>query len=403
MSYITVALITAIAGFAFWILYRERLISGKGIILSGILLVISFGGRWLVLDHITLDYENFLSVWMQYFRDNGGFGALSRPIGNYNLPYLYFLALFSYLPVNDLHLIKLLSIFFDVILAWYAMGLVGLYVKSNQKKLLTFFVVLLLPTVFLNGSMWGQCDSIYAAFALMGVYYGLKGSPVRSMICITLSFAFKLQAVFIMPVFLVFLFSRRIKLRHLPIFPAVYILTALPAILMGYPAADAILLYFNQADSVGSGLNYNSPSVFAFVQNVGESELLSAVGIGAALLFVLLVYVLLFRGKRKISDKMILDVSLLFAVGIPLLLPHMHDRYFFMADVLAVCCGIVSFKRFPVILLTQFASLLGYHAYLEARYFLPMKYGTVALILVALLLIFDLLRSPTRRSKRDFK
>ena len=85
-----------------------------------------------------------------------------------------------------------------------------------------------------------------------------------------------------------------------------------------------------------------------------------------------------------------MNVSLLFAVGIPLLLPHMHDRYFFMADVLAVCYGVINSKRLYVILLTQFASLLGYYAYLVKVYLLPMKYGTIALILLLVVLFIDL-------------
>ena len=42
----------------------------------------------------------------------GGFAAVKLPIGNYNAPYLYFLAAISYLPIPDLYLIKLFSILF---------------------------------------------------------------------------------------------------------------------------------------------------------------------------------------------------------------------------------------------------------------------------------------------------
>mgnify|MGYP000738971575 CR=1 FL=1 len=37
---------------------------------------------------------------------------------------------------------------------------------------------------------------------------------------------------------------------------------------------------------------------------------------------------------------------------------------------------------FPTALLTEFASLLGYHAYLKMRYLLPMHYGAAALLIV---------------------
>ena len=73
--------------------------------------------RALALDYQSQDYQIFLSQWAQAFRDNGGFAAVALLIGNYNAPYLYFLAAISYLPIPDLYLIKLFSIFFDVVLA----------------------------------------------------------------------------------------------------------------------------------------------------------------------------------------------------------------------------------------------------------------------------------------------
>ena len=43
--------------------------------------------------------------------------AVSPAVGDYNVPYLYFMAFISYLSAPDLYLIKLFSIIFDVILA----------------------------------------------------------------------------------------------------------------------------------------------------------------------------------------------------------------------------------------------------------------------------------------------
>ena len=58
--------------------------------------------RVLCLDYVTPDYRDFLAQWAEYFRTHGGFAALSDPIGNYNVPYLYFLAAISYVDIPDL-------------------------------------------------------------------------------------------------------------------------------------------------------------------------------------------------------------------------------------------------------------------------------------------------------------
>lgn len=388
------------------VLYAEGLLKRKPqLFVSAALIAAALLLRALLFEHETLDYQTFLTKWVSFFRENGGFGALSESIGNYNLPYLYFLAAFSYLPVKDLYLIKLLSVFFDFVLAWGAMRLVYVFYKKSGRILAAFFLTLFLPTVVLNGAYWGQCDSIYTAFAVWSVYFALHRRPVPSVVFIALSFAFKLQAVFIMPVFLLFVYSGRIKWWQLGFFPATYVITALPAVFAGRPFLDAILLYFNQAETVGSYLNYNSPSVFALLKNIENTALASKLLIAAAFLFVILVLAWLFTNRRNISDKTALACAALFSAAIPFLLPHMHDRYFFIADVLTLAFAVIvpRFAFLPVCV--SFASLLGYHAYLKGSFLLTMDYGAAALcfaIIFILLYIVYYNGLPVKKVKNQY-
>lgn len=364
------------------------------------LIAVSMILRGLVMNYETLDYQNFLSRWVDFFRENGGWSALSQSIGNYNVPYLYFLALFSYMDAPDLHLIKLLSIFFDVLLAWGVMRLVYIFTNDRSRIMSAFFITLLLPTVFLNGSLWGQCDSIYAAFAVWSIYFALSDHPFLSVISIALSFAFKLQAVFIMPVFLIFIFAGRMKWFHLATFPLSYFLIVLPAVFQGRPFMDTILLYFDQAGTVGGGLNYNSSSVFAFANSSTDTELWSKLGIVMAFLFLILLFIYCWFNRNSLNDRSLLICALLICVAVPYLLPHMHDRYFFVADVLSVAFAIVVPWLAHVPVCVSFASLLGYHAYLKMRYLLPMRYGAIALALVIVTLIICLLAEKAKNIKK---
>lgn len=390
------------AAFCLMLLHFDGLLKKPvHVITAAALTVAAFGLRYVLLSHVTLDYTTFLAKWVQFFRDNGGFSALSRSIGNYNVPYLYFLSAFSYSSANDLALIKLLSVFFDVVLAWAAMRLAGRFTKSVWRRLIAFFAVLLWPTVVLNGSYWGQCDSIYAAFAVLSVYLALDKRPALSMVCIAVSFAFKLQAIFIMPLFLVLLFSRRMKLWHFVLFPITYFVLVLPAVIAGRPLWETVTLYLNQMGSVGSGLNYNAPSVFGFFRNVPDEGLASNLGIAAALLFTVFVLFWIYRNRNRISDYTVLAAALLFSAAIPFLLPHMHDRYFFIADVLSLVFAITAPEYFMIPVLCEFASLLGYHAYLKSRYLLPMYYGSAAVFAVIIVLMIfigaNLRRTRTKR------
>lgn len=383
MDAVTITILLVIAAGALVLLYLTGVLRRpEHVVICAALIAGAFVIRGLCMSHVTLDYEDFLSQWVDYYRQNGGFAALGDKIGNYNLPYLYFLAFFSYIGVNDLYLIKALSIVFDVILAWGAMQLIGVYTASSAKRLTSFFLVLYWPTVILNGAYWGQCDSIYTAFAVISIYLALRSRGAAAMICIAVSFAFKLQAVFIMPIFVVLLIAKRVKLWHFVLFPVTYVVLMLPAVMAGYPLLDTITLYFDQMGTVGSALNYNSSSIYALFGNVSNESLASALGILAAFTLMGGVFLWTFMRRRYLNDWALLGCAVILAVGIPYLLPHMHERYFFVADILTLLLAVAAPEFMVLPVLCEFASLLGYHAYLKMRYLLPMSYGAVALAVV---------------------
>ena len=383
MNAAAVSLLLLTAAGALLLLYTTGMLrSPVRVVACAALIALAFILRGMCLGHETLDYQDFLAQWAAYYRDNGGFAALGNRVGNYNLPYLYFLAAFSYVGIDDLILIKWLSIVFDVVLAWAAMKLVGLFTGSEMKRLAAFFLVLFLPTVVLNGSYWGQCDSIYAAFAVLSLYYALSGRPAAGMCCIAVSFAFKLQAVFIMPIFVVLLIAGRVRLRHFLLFPLTYLALMLPAVLAGYPLLDTITLYFDQMGTVGDALNYNSSSIFAFSTYETNAALAGRLGILAAFALMLAVFAWAWSQRRRLNNRALLGMAVVLALGIPFLLPHMHERYFFLADILTLCLAAAAPEYLLLPALTQFGSLLGYHAYLRMEFLLPMKYGAMALALV---------------------
>ena len=396
MDLITCLLLALEAGFALWLLWRAGLLkTRKAVFLSALLTAAAFLLRAACLPYETLDYKDFLHHWVSFYRENLGFRSLSYPLGNYNIPYLYFLCFFSYLPIRDLFLIKLLSIFFDVLLAYAAMQLFSLCGGSARGRLTCFFTVLFLPTVVLNGSLWGQCDSIYVALALLGLWLGLSDRPILSAACFALSFGFKLQAVFLLPVMAVLWFRGNYKLWHFAVFPAVYVLLVLPAVLLGKPFLETLTLYLSQADSVGSGLNYNSPSIYAFFWRSPQTADAANLGIVGAFTLMLALLLFCFFRRKRLSARAVIAAAFLFAAGIPFLLPHMHDRYFFGADVLSVVLGFSCLFCIPCALLMQYASLLSYYAYFRMRFLLYVDHGARAVIAALLLGFVQLLHEST--------
>ncbi len=326
--------------------------------------------RVLCFDHITGDYTAHLSQWYQYFCRNDGFRGMAGSVGDYNVPYLYFMAAISYLRIPDLYLIKLFSVFFDVLLAWGGYRFVGIVREGNRTlPFVTFCVLLFLPTVVLNGAYWGQCDSIYGALCLHGLCCLLMGRNKRSVALIAAAFTFKLQAVFLMPLWGVFLFARKIRFRELLVFPLVCFGVSIPALLLGKPLSDTILVYFHQMTEYPS-LTMNGPSVYQFIpyQMEVNTELLKWMGILAAFILcvgLLIVGLRLGKSMTRIHELLIAGVL---CIGVPFLLPHMHERYFFLGDVLTVCIGCIFSGFRPVAVLVNASSLLSYLVFLRCAF-----------------------------------
>ena len=384
------------ACFAFCLLFlwkSGRLGPGRARWAAAAVLLLAFGLRYACMDYETLDYQNFLTRWVDYFRFSGGLRAMGDSVGNYNIPYLFYLALCSYTDYPDLYLIKYFSVAADIALAAGVAELVECCGGRPGRAGFGFCACLLLPTVILNGALWGQCDSVYVALAVWAVALGLEGRSRASLACITLSFAFKLQAVFFFPVFFILLVQGRVRWKDLWMVPLTYTLSVSPALLAGRNFWDTLLIYVNQADSVGTGLNYNSSSLYAFYPGGGDEAALARAGILAAFAFCAVLLGVLFLRRKKADSTALAAAFTLAAICIPLLLPHMHDRYFFGADVLSLVMAVMAPVLWPLPLLCSFASLLGYHAYLKMRYLLPMRYGAAALAAAAVMLIaFMILR-----------
>ena len=386
MDTFTAVCLIMIFALALLLLWREKLFESKAIFaaafaFTALALVI----RASLLDFESGDYLTFLAPWTQFFRDNGGFAALRYSLGNYNPPYMYFLALFSYFDISELYLIKLLSVLFDVLLAWACIKLLGLYTGSRAKLLGVFLAVLFLPTVVINGAYWAQCDSIYAFFGIYALYLGLRGRGCASMVSLAACLAFKLQAVFIIPVFFILLLAKKLRWRQLLVFPAAYIVFMLPALLAGRPFVETMTLYFAQAGTVGDAMNYNAPSLTSMFQWSGNTESWSTLLIAAAFALVLASYAVAAVKRRELDDTVLLGFALLLAMGIPYLLPHMHDRYFFISGVLALVLAIRDRRFFPIPLLAELASLHCYYAYFVRYYLVHPRIGGI-FMLIALLL-----------------
>lgn len=127
-------------------------------------------------------------------------------------------------------------------------------------------------------------------------------------------------------------------------------------------------------------LTLNAPSLYALLPEAVSEHVsfLAPLGIAAAGLLTAGVLLALFLNRKRVTDRALLAGGAVLAIGIPFLLPHMHDRYFFLADVLTLILACMDRRRIPQAALVQIASLGAYYAYLKLKYALPYGAGRAA-------------------------
>lgn len=358
-----------------------------------IILAVALLLRELVFPIMTHDYNDCLEPWIRVSADLKDFTALGETIGNYNAPYFYiifFVAKLTHRMDIALRLpyLKMTSVFFDIILAYFAMKLVLRLTGRKGLSLGAYFAVLFLPTVFINASLWGQCDAIYTAFCLGAIYYGLEKKSAACWIFFAIAFSFKLQSVFLIPMLLVLLYTKRIYWRDLWLFPAMAFLLLVPALMAGRPFLETISVYIGQTQDYSS-LSLFAPSVFGFVPGSRDLEVPWAAIAGevVALVFLFALLGYLYLRRDRLSEDGLILAALVMAMGIPFFLPHMHERYFYASEILALVAAFKKRSRLPISVLATLSSLLSYLPYLYDTFQEPIPMPILSAMMLAALLL----------------
>ena len=419
---------------------RSRLVVG-GVI--GVTVLVALLVRFAFINQISGDYRTFVSPWYDQLKA-GGFSALGADFSNYNPPYLYLLAAVTYLPVPKIIAIKGISIVFDLLLAMFAALIVRERFPRPALPLLTFAVVLFAPTVVVNSAAWGQCDSIYAAFCLGSLYFLITRKPWWACVFFALGLSFKLQAIFFLPVLLIVMVVNKQRLLALLAVPAVFALMLLPAALAGRDVSGLLAIYPNQISGGGSAqagaggfgagtggtggaatggggqrgqgfgvatdsLTQNAPTFYQWINSgastassTASSTLWKYVGLAAASVMVVVVGVLAWLRRRPLTTAQIVVLATTLVLAVPFLLPQMHERYFFLADVLTIVMAMYVRHFWPVAVVVSLCSLLSYAPFLwnTTPVALPfVAFAEFLAVIATIWVFFVVFRDPDQESR----
>lgn len=364
-------------------LFRKMECRIVDILFLGFITLLSVVIRYSLRNTISMDFTICLDPWMDAVRELGGAASIGSSIGNYTPMYMYLFALFSYLPIENLGAIKLITLVFDYAAAAAAFYIIYHGTQSFRRATVAYSCLLFLPSVLLNGAVWAQCDIIYTMFLLISLERILSGHPVWGSIAFGIAFSFKLQAIFFFPVLIILWIKRKVKIKHLLLIPLTYLISIVPAVLAGRDFKECLMVYFGQFGTYNSSLTFNMPNIYQLVGDIYLDDFgNAAIFFTIALLAVLFYY--LYHKKFTVTFQFALTLSVFVVLLVPYFLPYMHERYAFAADLFALILFCVNRKYYWAVISTQLISLLAYQAFLFGN--TTIDYSTAALFYLAVLI-----------------
>jgi Gpi18-like mannosyltransferase len=295
----------------------------------------------------------------------GPVGAFGTPFSNYSPPYLYLLAAASSLVemTSAYDAIKLVSLGGLVALCLAAWRLLRALGTMRPARAAAMFA--LMPTIFLNSAVLNQCDGYWSAVILLALAAAVERRHGTMLALCGVAVAFKLQAAFVAPFFVTLAIARHVPVRLWLLAPLGTVAMLFPAWAAGWPAGDLLTIYFRQT-AWSPDIALNAPNIWMIVRVAAGDGLVAVTPVATALALIAAVSYVATLHRRVAGEHgaQLIAAALLCTLIVPGLLPRMHERFFFLADVLAVVLMIAQPTNWRPAVYTQVGSALAILAYL---------------------------------------
>ncbi len=373
--------------------YLER---NLWLVLMLVVLVLGLALRYSLVPYVSSDLINYVFPWMKTLSEPsqglGGNGFLYIVNDSFTPDqepfYMMILGILAQLPAGPsitsyaggdpfplyyAYYVKSVSFVFDIFIALGAFAIFDRLTKDKMQPAMVFCVVFLLPVVVVNSAMWGQIDSYYTCFLVWSIYFLVSGHPIWSVVFLGLGISAKPQGIFFLPFFLYLWLERKMKFRWLLLAPLVILLTYSPYWFMGGSFTKPFEWVFLGFGEYG-GLNYGAGNIWAFFHYYTNDNtanmtntLMSTMSVLVGLT-VLIAMVLIIHGRHLVLDsKALIGVAAVFALATPFFLSKMHERYFYLFDVFVVIYAFALKRRYWLIVLKEFSSIIGYSSFMFSR------------------------------------
>lgn len=362
------------------------------------------------------DYIKYLSKWYGYYSTHNLKDALYGiiDVSNYTPAYNYFLILMAKLGFTDLYGIKLITFLFSLLLAFIITKIISSIKKTNFNYLI-FVSILLLPMVLIEYTAWGQCDAIYTSFALLAFYFAINKKSKLCFMFLGISFAFKLQFLFIVPILFVMLIikdengDRYLKWKDIWIVPVMYCINLIPAI-SGRSILDLLTVYINQSteDNRLAGNCANICQIYMLLDldnsSIKNVLMISHLALTMIMLFIILFLVFKRYKKYGLTKNDLVFYGMVFAFTMVFFMPKMLDRFFYIALMLSIINVCVNKNKINMLI----SVFMNFAVYLSVCHSYDLFFNqnvtrTFAIIVNTITLVFIILAIVKNERNKNLK
>lgn len=293
---------------------------------------------------------DILNYFVHYYNrlQTDAIAALSQNFTKLSAAYLYLWIPLTYLPFEPVPAIKATSCLFDFISAYWIYRLARLrYPSTSIAPSIAALLVIFSPAVIINSSLWGQLDSTYTSFLIACIFFlarsqskhASKHDALYACISYALAFCFKLQSSFLWPALAYFYGKKILKTHHLLLIPLIYALMLAPRLFAGLPLDQLFLAYPTQIQA-HELLTIAAPTLYSFIPaGQGYEQTATWLGVLFAGQCTLIAFVMGAKNTKALSPGKVIFICLLSLFLTPLILPRMHSRYFYSAELLSIAAA----------------------------------------------------------------
>jgi Gpi18-like mannosyltransferase len=364
----------------------RSILKKRHIIFVCIMTALFFVMRIILFNFKSADYTMYLLPWYEKISNLGKITALNRQIGDYSILYQFIISLLTYININPLYLYKIVSVFFDFVLAFFSAKLIT-SINNEITFSKPYILVMILPTVIFNSSMWAQSDSIYVSFLIISLWLLYKREYVFSFVFIGVAIACKFQAILLLPFYiLVYLIRKDFSISYFLLSLISIYFCNLPGFIAGRSLLAPFEIYKNQTVEF-KGLFFNLYNFSTLFFDATRSFSLNNYVMLRNWLILLTIIILLI-GYYVFFDKLT-DFTLTSAAFLEIatwsywtcimFLPEMHERYAYFVDIVLLLLSINNQKILPIAIVSVLGSFIGY-----LKFLLNINYGSSFKYLMAI-------------------